>query len=80
MKSRFIRVPSTRAIFAVENLVAVIPQDINAYGLIIKGLPTVMGALKADGSDVDFIVEQLGGELAQTEGTAEQKLVDTNAE
>ena len=77
MKSRFIRVPSTRAIFATENLVAVIPQDLNAYGLIIKGFP---GALKADGNDVDFIIEQLGGELAQFEGKAEPNLVETNAE
>lgn len=78
MKSRFIRVPSTRAIFATETLVAVIPQEINGYGIIIRGFP---GALKADGSDIDFIIEQLGGELASKEGgDAEPNLVKTSAE
>jgi hypothetical protein len=51
------------------SLVGIVRQELNTYGIILKDSPVV---LKADGADVDFIVETIGV-VEQTEKPAIQE-------
>jgi hypothetical protein len=69
MINRLIRLPSSGAIFNEMSLVGIVRQELNTYGIILKDSPVV---LKADGADVDFIVETIGV-VEQTEKPAIQE-------
>jgi hypothetical protein len=61
-QSQYIKLRSTGAIFNANHLVAIVRQELNVYGFVIKECPVV---LKGDGSDVDAVCIQLGIDIGE---------------